>query len=145
MKNTGAYTLASVVPTIVNTTERVIHRFSPTDRGCYTDQEFNLKYLSWSDGYRYSMKNCLYSALFEKVFDQCSCVPDYYGRLDNKTSHLPSCRYCWNKKKPSLLKVFIFSTMETFFLLSINMGLYCCKGASLFSSLCLWVITHVNI
>jgi hypothetical protein len=25
------------------------------------------------------------------------------------------------------------------------MGLYCCKGASLFSSLCSWVITHVNI
>ena len=77
---------------IVNTTDQALARFSPEVRGCYTDNEFQLKTLSRNGGYRYSMKNCLFSSLLEKVFSNCSCVPDYYGNPENISFKLPPCR-----------------------------------------------------
>jgi hypothetical protein len=80
---TGQYSQASLTPIIVNTTNQAIYRFPPEVRGCYTDDEFHLKTLTWNEGYRYSIKNCLYSSLLEKVLTNCSCVPDYYGYSKN--------------------------------------------------------------
>jgi hypothetical protein len=89
----GEHTIASIVPQVVYTTETVISQFSPTTRGCYIDEEFHLKYLNWTEGYRYSMKNCMYAAVLEKVFSNCSCIPDYYGSANNLLANLPPCRY----------------------------------------------------
>ena len=36
--------------TIVNTSEDVLKRFSPDKRECYSDDDFKLKTLLWSDG-----------------------------------------------------------------------------------------------
>ena len=83
--------MAALEPEIVNTTERVINRFGPLERGCYLEEEFQLKTLKWEGGYRYSMKNCLYSALLEKILHNCSCVPDFYNHVHNHDK--PPCRY----------------------------------------------------
>jgi hypothetical protein len=88
----GTFTLASLTPMIVNTSKKAISRFSPNVRGCYTDEEFRLKTLSWKDGYRYSMKNCLHSSLLEMVMSNCSCVPDYYGHPTNESWKRLICR-----------------------------------------------------
>ncbi len=91
----GMYNLASFAPTIVNTSDQVVSRFSPTKRGCYNDEEFHLKTLHWNDGYRYSMKNCLYSSLLEKVFSNCSCIPGFCENLSIDSRGLSQCRYIW--------------------------------------------------
>jgi len=33
----GTEVMGAIIPTVVNTTEKVLNRFSPLDRGCYTD------------------------------------------------------------------------------------------------------------
>ncbi len=45
--------MASLTPTIVNTSEEVLTGFTAEERGCYTDDEFTLKTLSWDLGFRY--------------------------------------------------------------------------------------------
>ncbi len=74
------------------TTDQVISRFLPNERKCYDENEFPLRTLSPDWGYRYSKKNCFYASLLEKVFSNCSCVPEYYGHHDELTLNLPSCR-----------------------------------------------------
>jgi hypothetical protein len=78
---------------IINTSENAMSRFIPEKRGCYTDKEFQLKTLTWEDGYRYSMNNCLYSSLLEKIFNNCSCVPAFIAPLITLTVDKPPCRY----------------------------------------------------
>ena len=34
-----------------------------------------LRYLRQDDGYRYSMANCLYEALVERILENCDCIP----------------------------------------------------------------------
>ena len=68
-----------------------MNRFDTDRRQCYTDDEFLFKYLPRDDGYQYSMKNCLYAAYFEKVFDNCSCIPDSY-RSSNEVVNLTPCQ-----------------------------------------------------
>ena len=55
--------MVSLSPMIVNTSESVMARFSPEERECFTDEEFDFKYLKRQDGFRYSLKNCFYSAI----------------------------------------------------------------------------------
>ncbi len=89
----GTYTLATLSTVIVNTTDKAISRFPPAARGCYIDEEFKLKRLSWEEGYRYSMKNCLYSAVLGKIASNCSCVPDFYENFMTKRMKVTPCRY----------------------------------------------------
>ncbi len=89
----GTYTMASLSPAIVNTSESALTRFHPKERGCYTDDEFHLKRLGWEDGYRYSMKNCLYASLLETIISNCSCIPDFFGYLVSAANDLFPCRY----------------------------------------------------
>lgn len=84
--------MASLAPMIVDTTDQVISRFSPEVRQCYSDEEVSLRTLSMDWGFRYSKKNCFYAALIEKVFSNCSCVPEYYGLPDELTANLTTCR-----------------------------------------------------
>ena len=88
----GTYTMASLSPIIVNTSESAVSRFLPEERGCYIDDEFHLKRLGWEDGYRYSLKNCLYASLLEKIISNCSCIPDFFGYLVNAADGLFPCR-----------------------------------------------------
>jgi len=83
--------LAALTPTIFNTTETAISRFTPQERGCYTDDEFKLKVVNREDGFKYSLRNCLYSALLEKIARNCSCAPQIYGTISGY-SHLFPCR-----------------------------------------------------
>ena len=64
----------SVSPSFSNTTETAIKRFRPVDRDCYLDQEFQLPNLLWSGGFRYSMMNCLYEGVLQKIMSNCSCL-----------------------------------------------------------------------
>jgi hypothetical protein len=77
---------------IVNTSENAINRFKPEERGCYTEKEFHLKNLGPDDGYRYSMKNCLYASLLEKILTNCSCIPDFFGHFVSKIKDFDVCR-----------------------------------------------------
>jgi hypothetical protein len=84
--------LTQLLPEIVNTSEIAISRFSPTNRGCYTEKEMDIKFLSLSMGYRYSPKNCLYAALAEKIITNCSCISDFY-RIGQEFNNILPCRY----------------------------------------------------
>ena len=33
--------------------------------------------LIFLDGYRYSIKNCLYEGVLQKIISQCKCLPSY--------------------------------------------------------------------
>ncbi len=77
---------------IVTTTPQEISRFSPEVRQCYSDEEVSLRNLIEDWGFRYSKKNCFYTALIKKVFSNCSCVPEYYGLPNELTANLTTCR-----------------------------------------------------
>jgi hypothetical protein len=88
----GAHSLASITPVVFNTTENVIKRFTPSQRGCYLDKEFQLKILQSYVGYRYSIKNCLYSSVIEKILENCSCIPNVI-EYSTENFQQSACRY----------------------------------------------------
>jgi hypothetical protein len=88
----GTFTLASLAPVVVNTSETVITRFTPLQRDCYSDDEFHLKAFNWDDGFRYSMTNCLYAAQLEKIVQNCSCVPNYFINHVDENMTYSDCR-----------------------------------------------------
>ena len=87
----GVDSLAVLTPMIFNTSENAITRFTPQERGCYTDDEFKLKIVNREDGFRYSLINCLYSALLEKIASNCSCAPQMFGVISGYPDLFP-CR-----------------------------------------------------
>jgi hypothetical protein len=87
----GTDSLASITPVVFNTTENVIERFTPLERGCYINEEFRLKILNMEDGFRYSIKNCLYSSAIEKILQNCSCTPNVALTIPKHLQLLP-CR-----------------------------------------------------
>ena len=75
--NVGKETLSALIPTLTNTTAIALSRFEPDVRKCFQDQEFLFNYLKWSNGFRYSNKNCLYEAVIEKIISECDCLPSF--------------------------------------------------------------------
>ena len=73
----GTETLTALVPSVLNTTERALNHFTPQDRDCYMDSEFEFRYLRRTYGFRYDMNNCLYEAVMERIVKNCSCVPHF--------------------------------------------------------------------
>ena len=86
----GTETLVSMQVTGSTTTEGAISFFTPARRNCYTDQEFQPKYFNkvrnkmhkhlfnrhfQSTGFRYTMSNCLYASMIDKVETSCGCSP----------------------------------------------------------------------
>ena len=67
----GELTEIALVPTVIETTPDAISKFEPEKRGCYNDEEFELRYIH---GLRYSMDNCLYDAFLERVVQDCNCA-----------------------------------------------------------------------
>ena len=49
--------------------------FAPKERKCWLDSEIELKELKYSDGYRYTMTNCLYEATLQVAYNNCTCYP----------------------------------------------------------------------
>jgi hypothetical protein len=84
--------LAALTPMIFNTTEAAILCLTPEERGCYAENQFKLKIISEADGFQYSLRNCFYSALLEKIALNCSCTSQIYGTVSGY-GHLYPCRY----------------------------------------------------
>ena len=38
-------------------------------------QEFGFNSMTWDGGFKYSMKNCLYESVLEKIVENCKCKP----------------------------------------------------------------------
>ena len=93
----GVLSEIAVVPTTTNTTEDAIERFDPIDRDCYHEKEVNLKYLTYEVGYRYSLQNCMYNALMQRVAEQCNCIL-YLGYDYVKDKH-PKLDICYGSQK----------------------------------------------
>ena len=87
----GTENLVSMTAEIMNTTEAAISRFPPELRTCYVEGEIEFKYMQRADGYRYSIDNCFYEAVLDKVIDNCMCVP-FFITVDIGIT-LPKCRY----------------------------------------------------
>jgi hypothetical protein len=63
---TGTETIAGLNPTRIVTGDSAMNRFGPEKRGCYVDAEFQFPNLKTDNGFRYSIKNCLYEAVIER-------------------------------------------------------------------------------
>ena len=72
----GAEKLIAVVPEVLNTTEDALDMRADL-RGCYTDAEFDFRYMRYNMGYISSMKNCLYESVLEMIIKNCSCKPAF--------------------------------------------------------------------
>ena len=66
--------MVPIIPSIFTTKKSAIERFSPIERDCYLDDEFQLPNLKWDFGYRYSILNCLYEGALQKIMSNCSCL-----------------------------------------------------------------------
>ena len=78
--------------TVLNTTEDALIKFKyePDKRDCYTETELFFRYMNYVDGFRYSMQNCLYESVLDKIVKNCTCKPvfiDKYFKL--KLSNFP--------------------------------------------------------
>ena len=62
--------------------------FAPKERKCWVDSEIELKGLQYSDGYRYSMNNCLYEATIQVAHNNCSCYPGEWIQLNELLSRI---------------------------------------------------------
>ena len=81
----GTVNLVSMTISILNTTTSALD-FDPLSRDCYTDTEFDFQYLKYEFGFHYSMQNCLYEAVLQKILQNCSCKPKFVSfKLKNKT------------------------------------------------------------
>ena len=78
MISPGFETHINLRPTLSYTTKNAISMLYPSDRGCYSTNEANLSYLSYSEGYRYVMNNCLIDQIIGDILWQCGCKPSFY-------------------------------------------------------------------
>ena len=86
----GTINLISMTAEVTSATSRIISRFNPDLRTCYNDDEFTFKHLKKEQGYRYSIDNCLYEVVLQKVIQNCECVP-FFVTVAIGVS-LPKCR-----------------------------------------------------
>ena len=102
---TGTETQINLKPIISNTTEAAIYKFDPEDRGCYTQGEQNLTYLTYELGYRYEMNNCLVDQGIRDIIWNCRCMPSF-GFVQEYLEFIPMCSgkklHCANMRMKSL-------------------------------------------
>ena len=93
----GFLTEVALMPTLTMTNPKVTSRFSHEDRDCYVENEFELKYLKPDYGFHYSMSNCLYNSLYQKIIEECKCI----FHLDYKfvKSQNPNLERCLGSKQ----------------------------------------------
>ena len=76
--STGTETHINIKPTLTYTTDNAISVLSPEHRDCYTAGEANLTFLSYGDGYKYELNNCLIDEMIGNIVWQCGCIPSYF-------------------------------------------------------------------
>jgi len=89
----------AVSPTLFTTTKAAQERFSPEERGCYSQREVMLKHLPYGM-YRYDIGNCLFEAAYDEVLDRCNCTPYFHWGVVDLPTILAERPFC---KGPSLL------------------------------------------
>ena len=90
-------TEVTIIPTITKATSQAINDFSPEERTCYVDSEFPFKYLVPQDGFRYSIENCFYEALLQRIVEDCQCV--YYLDYKIVKRSYPNLEVCKGSEK----------------------------------------------
>ncbi|XP_023347676.1 uncharacterized protein LOC111716453, partial [Eurytemora carolleeae] len=90
----GFESQVAVNPTLYTTTPEAIYRFTPEERGCYSQKEILMNHLP--DGmYRYDIGNCFFEAAYSKILEECKCTPYFHWGpvpLDTITSTRPFCK-----------------------------------------------------
>ena len=94
-------------PTISYLTKDAISRFSPDERGCYSDSEVQLTYLTKEQGFRYEMNNCLIDQGIREIIWNCRCLPFFfYEKMEAYLDFIGPCSgeklYCANKRLQSI-------------------------------------------
>ena len=76
----GHETLVSIIGEKTITTDTALQRFDPESRDCYDENEFNLKHFRNKTGHRYSIDNCLYESLVERIIELYSvhCYMEHF-------------------------------------------------------------------
>ena len=77
------------------TSDAALKRFSPDKRNCYTEDESILRYLPSSDGYNYSLNNCLFEAAMEHIFEKCKCYPRKFIYMTNHSQDTMGLQNCY--------------------------------------------------
>ena len=90
----GTVNLVSMTISILNTTTSALV-FDPKSRDCYTDPEFKFQYLKYGYGFHYSMQNCLYEAVLQKILQNCDCKPKF---VNFKLENIPDVTICSGQK-----------------------------------------------
>lgn len=78
----------------MDTSQSALVNYSPEERKCYNDSEFQLKYYSELNGYEYSYTNCLLDAAIHLTIEKCKCIPQYATMLEHSSvagDSLPKC------------------------------------------------------
>ena len=81
----GQETLVSVQVQETYTTPEALSFFSSASRKCYQDDtdsdvensEFQPKYFNRTTTFKYTLSNCLYASMIEKILTNCSCTPNF--------------------------------------------------------------------
>ena len=96
--NPGMKSLTNLKPSVNYTTDAAISRFYPEDRMCYNEGEVNLKYLTYVDGFRYNMNNCLIDQGMHDIIWNCRCLPRFYVGCDAcENNYFDFLDYCTGK------------------------------------------------
>ena len=64
---------------------------APEIRNCYTQEEFYFHYMSYDQGFRYSMQNCLYESVLNAIIEIYNCKPSFVN-FDLAGMTLKTCR-----------------------------------------------------
>ena len=81
----GQETLVSVQVQETYTTNEALSFFPAATRKCYQDNtnspledsEFQPKYFNRKTTFKYTLSNCLYASMIEKILTNCSCTPNF--------------------------------------------------------------------
>ena len=81
----GSMTLVSVKVEETFTTPEALSFFPAAARKCYQDDierpveesEFQPKYFNRKTAFKYTMDNCLYTAMIDKIMTNCNCTPNF--------------------------------------------------------------------
>ena len=81
----GETTLVSVKVEETFTTPQALSFFPAAARKCYQDDierpveesEFQPKYFNRKTAFKYTMDNCLYTSMIDKIMTNCNCTPNF--------------------------------------------------------------------
>ena len=81
----GEMTLVSVKVEETFTTPEALSFFPAAARKCYQDDierpveesEFQPKYFNRKAAFKYTMDNCLYTSMIDKIMTNCNCTPNF--------------------------------------------------------------------